>query len=229
MALSTYLTKADFYANSSGITSADVNDAYVESLVEKVNAALSKKLKKLFELTADQTGEYKPKHASRIIACGTWQRTPTLLVKRGTYGQSGLTTLAYGSEYTFFTANGSEFDPGFEYPAIGLKLASSLSDNQYITITGTYGYSNGVPEDKFLDLQLYDLIKSLVLAGQNETDSGGKGLVSRVKMDKVDTTFAAPSESGPRTTKELFECLQNIFDSLLAEYDFSDVLPYTIG
>lgn len=70
--LSSYLNKTDFYSYA-GITSTDVNDAYVTFVISRVNAMISQKLTQLFTLTHGYTYKYYPKNSKVVCPIEHWQ------------------------------------------------------------------------------------------------------------------------------------------------------------
>jgi len=142
---------------------------------------------------------------TNFIRIGAWQKS-NLVVKTGLYGSSNptLTTLVLNQDYKLKSyrevALSSNINPvvgielltfnenttglqGFNnynnnlYPLLGTR--KNYTDKAFIRLTGTYGWSNGLPSD--LQMVLYQLVKENLEYNQNVTNEDGKGLIDTEK------------------------------------------------
>jgi hypothetical protein len=232
MALSNYLNKSKFYAIS-GLSSSEVNDSYVDSLIASINQMLDDSLGGLFQITSSQSAKYYMQNTPRIVLIGTWQKT-NLTVKKGFGSYSSLSTLTENSDFRFLFTNNSKPRPGKNYPVIGIELFNNFlsSSKDYLQIEGSYGYSASVPASLMLDQRLYGIIKKACQSSQIDTESGGNGPISSATIDKVKTDFAGNSGGLMQsyiTQDQAMYMITNLIDNIASDYDFSDLVPQVIG
>jgi hypothetical protein len=220
------LTKSKFFAKT-GVQAEDINDTYLESAIEDTNAIIEAQLGSLFALTPATTLEYTFKSSPRIVPVGTWQKTG-LVVKVGRQGSSSLTTLTEGVDYTFFYTENSIPDPVGTKVVIGVRLVSRRLDSlDFLQLTGTYGYSAEVPADYNLAKVLYPKIAEMCYASKIQSETGGYGAITDAGIGKVKVTFG--EGSSVKTPAELEGEIAQLIFEVKRNFDFSDMLPMSIG
>ena len=153
------LSKVDFY-NYTGFTSTDINDLLLAKIIDNSNSIINKGLGELFNFQTDYVKYFQPSNSKSVFAIGWWQRTALAvsLIKNG--NETVLNETNYILKY--------EDD---HEKVFGLVLRyQNLCEKDEIKLKGTFGYSNGFPEElNFLSIEIYKIIKKAILEDQNET------------------------------------------------------------
>lgn len=179
------ITINQFYAWS-GYTASDVNVAYLTELLSSVDMLIQNEVGALFTLTQiDESNlnpdlnffDYEGNNLDYVTGIGAWQKTG-LVVKIGSYplhNNNNLFTLVEKQDYRLvhyqdrlLTTSATTINP-----VVGIRLNKALLTNQFIRVSGTYGWSNGYPAD--LQNLLFQIIKTKLEYNQNMTETGGKG------------------------------------------------------
>ena len=87
--------------------------------------------------------------------------------------------------------------PTKTYPIRTLKVGC-VAGNQFLKITGTYGYAPSIPASEGLQGQLYSLLATLTYKNDSENSSGGRGETKKSKIGKVDKEYFSDSDSSKK-------------------------------
>lgn len=156
----------------------------------------------------------------------------SLTVKLGQDGSTELSDLTKGDDYReiLFPETQNPYDT---LPVVAIKLYDlALELGEYLQIEGTYGFSNGVPDGLMLDMALYEIMKKAVLSSENETESGGKGVVSSASIDKVSVSFKTNSnqEGDLSTARKALQAAKETLYEVVNSYTINQgLLPSLIG
>jgi hypothetical protein len=225
MALSNVLTKENFYKYT-GIDSSDVNDDYVQFVIDTANAIITDQLSKLFSLSTDFVSKNYSDNSRQFIPTGNYQATPepTVIIKED--GSDREETLTLGEDFRFIFFD--EDEPDKNYPIIAIKLYwRRLRRREYLEVTGTYGYSDGIPPELLLEWDMYDIIKDAVLSNQSTTDSGSTSQLKSTKIGDVSVSF---DTSQKVTTKDVIEAVNDKMYGIVQNYQYTkDRIPSVIG
>ncbi len=216
MDLLSYLTVSDFYAFA-GLTRIDVNESFLTTVIDRVNKLIDQRLSGLFTIPEESTIQDFSRNISlHIVAVGTWQ-ADELAVKYGTDGGS-LVTLTENIDYRFIYA------PNKTDVVIGVKLFGFvMNPHAYIRLDGFTGYSNEIPAEIMLDIQLYDLIKTAVII--NDSDR----LISSTSIGKTNVSYADDPKMAHSLKDVLAEVL-HLVESTEQRYAFdAGYFPTIIG
>jgi hypothetical protein len=129
-------------------------------------------------------------------------------------------TLAEGDDYRLIYAEPNT--PTDTFPIVGIKLYDTgLTRQEYLKLTGVYGYSPDVPDELGLELELYTLLKKVVLWEEHLTDSGGRGMVRSSKIDKISISYGSVSDSGGVSSAEAQKTLEDMLKDIANNYNCS--------
>ena len=177
------LTQFKTYANYP-FTLTSGEDAFISYLLQSLNDSIQQELGTLFTLVSVNASQADPSlqymdfpgnNLDYVTGIGAWQRTG-LIVKLSAYpvvNTANFQTLVIDQDYRLVTFK-ERVLPGYPNPVIGIRLLrSKLYINQFLRITGTLGWSNGMPAD--LERLLYEMIKHIFEYNRNMSLSGGAG------------------------------------------------------
>lgn len=145
----------------------------------------------------------------------------TLTVELG-QDNGTLTELTVAEDFRFLFI-GERRNPTRTQPIGAILLyRSRLTVSHFLRLIGTYGANDGIPSETLLESQMYDILKKAVLTSENETEGGGKGVVSRSQIDKVSVTFGALASRGHIwTTKNALEIAQGVVAHVKRSYEYN--------
>jgi hypothetical protein len=208
------LTVSSFLTYS-GYTSENVNIDYLTRLLDTISEIIEEELGTLFTLVEinsvnpDPMFRYidVPGHNLDFIRIGAWQATG-LNISIGTYGTQvpSLTNLVLNRDYTLKYYQDRAL-PGHANPVVAIRLignqyggyysgwyggSNKLDAESFLRITGTLGWSNGLP--KRLEDLIYEIVKTKLERNQNMTQSGGKGVANSEKSVRLTFSYSSGSE-----------------------------------
>lgn len=199
------LTKANFLSRSN-YTEDEINDAYLTFIIDSLNDIVEEDLGTLFTLVNDQNIKI-PGTNLDYIKIGAWQSS-NLVVKIGYFGAENptLTTLVENRDYRVKKyrklVRSDQPNPvvaikliGYQYtgwnPFGHENYSQKLSPEAFLDITGTYGWSEGMPAD--VELALYNVLYKYINQYGLKASTQGKGVVtsesdltSSISLDTLD-------------------------------------------
>ena len=214
-----YTSLSDFKARN-GIT-VSTYDAQLTFLLNTFSGVIDEEVESMFTLTTkaatDEMRFYGQPAGTSYIQTPIWQATG-LIVKRGYFGSSQLTTLAKNTDY--------HLEPVFgkRNPVIGINLPySSLGSNEFLQLEGTFGFSDGLPPSLLMLIDQAVLIAmSYRLRSQSQlTKTKGYRLESE-RSDNLTITLA--SGRGTEEAEKYGAALNS--GNLLAHPEISSSLFY---
>ena len=207
---SVYLTKDNFLAYT-GLTTGDVNIVLLDKIILSSNKILFKELGGLFSLETNKSLTFQPNKSNNIFSIGLWQKTNLVV----SIIQNGTEQIQNAENYILYRV---ENNPEVIYAVV---LNTNLCPTDELKITGTFGYSAGLPDElDMFDVNLYKIIKQAILEEQNDTDSGGRGEITQARIGEISTSYGNSNTSSnssnnkPKITTEtlqgaiLTECLR---------------------
>lgn len=199
------LTPTQFYAYT-GKSSVDFNVNYLTYLLSSVDQIITDTIGSLFTLVqiddtnTDINYQYMDFRGSNtnLIKTGAWQKDG-LVVKLGNYPfvtNPTLTTLIENQDYLIkYYQNRKVY--GRDNPVIGIELLNNkLYSDQFIRVTGIFGWSNGYPPD--LNQLIYQLVLNNLYNNQSIVDNEGEAISSEKSANlsiNYDTTAQNQAQS----------------------------------
>jgi hypothetical protein len=233
------LTVTDYLAyasaNSTPLTTSQVNANYLGFLLQNVDDNIQDELGTLFSLvqidstnTEVQFIQYQG-HNMDVVTLGAWQKTD-LIIKLGYYGLTNQTlqTLSEDVDYRLIRYQ-DRYTPGKPNPVVAVQILRNLGlnniaspsltygasmyhgnlipklyNNQFLQVTGTYGWSSSYPSD--LQNLLYQIIKVRLEWNTNMTKTGGSGL----SQSESSLTLSRSSNFTPQIMNEIYALTKSI-------------------
>jgi hypothetical protein len=148
---------------------------YATEILEKFSAILDDEIGTLFSLENVLNYDYRGGN-TYFVGIGAWQDDIT--ISMGTYGQSTV-PLVFGKDYMleYYKGQKRPNQPTPVYAVTMLQL--KVTDQQFLRISGTYGWSDGLPEDLYM--AIYGAAKSAVDYNYNMSKNRGSGIQNLTK------------------------------------------------
>lgn len=194
------LTLAQFktYANYD-FTFTSNQDAFVSWVLEGINDQIEAEVGGIFNLTqVDSTSsdpdfkylDYKG-HNMSVVTIGAWQ-PGNLTVQVGSITDpANLTTCSLNSDYTLIRFY-SNMLPGRSNPVTAIRFNGIVTGTTLIRVTGTYGFSNGLPFD--LESLLYNAVKSKFNLNNETTENPYTGRVDSLRSETLSESYEVRDE-----------------------------------
>jgi hypothetical protein len=201
----------------------EISDALLGSYSEIVTTEADLQLRNIFAsplptvLEAD-CYNYKTynTYGSRFISVTAWQ--PTALVIKKIFIEKSEevslteTPLVFGTDYVFFYGKNGQKIPGINQPVTNIRLINcSLSYNERLRLSGTYGWQAGYPGE--IKKALAQVIVDLAGQAQQTAEAGGTSIAFRIKNRSVE------KEINPK----MVEKQRSEAENLLSSPDIQDV------
>lgn len=184
------ITYTQFLAYSGYTATTVPNEAYVKDLLDTVVGILEDDLNIKFSLTANYTDEYSYRGLDYIVI-GGWQKPLEIKINKGGTLSDPLT------EYKNYRLK--HYKDRSREPIIGIQfINSNLCFYDTVLVSGTYGWSNGLP----LDLRqiVFASVKATAEGNKQMTESGGSGVLSSTRSVTLSESFSG----GDELAKQLF-------------------------
>lgn len=192
-------------------------DSQLTPLITKLRSALDRLVGAIFTLST-KTKKYSGDSGGVFyLPIGVWQAT-NLTFKRGCFGSDTLTDLVIDKDLEIVSVNDQD------QIIYGIRLfARHLTSQEFIEVSGTYGWSDGLPDD--LLLLLDDAILTALnyrLRLQGDLISGGQRVESE-RSGNLSTKFVTgiSNQSNP---DEIGRKLNS--GNLLAVSEIADLISY---
>lgn len=179
-----YITPQEFF-NLSGLTTVQVNQYYLSEVLENVSDQLDEAIGTTFSVERVTSREIYG-NSMPLVKIGAWQPND-MVVRRYTIGSTTGQIQAIGRDYQKIYMKNNDFNNKFN-PVVALVFSYPLSNQEYITIEGDLGFSNGLPSDLYN--LLYQITKSLIEYQNNQNESGGKGIVTSERSISHSQSYA---------------------------------------
>lgn len=183
------LSQFKVYANLS--TPLDANqEVFVSDVLEGVNSQIEREIGTLFNLVTIDESNPDPRFKKRdvpgcnldILMIGAWQPTGLTVQIGSRFGKNDMSLLVSEVDYNVLPFDNS-YLPGYDYPIVGLEFSRVIRDCEIIRLTGTYGFSNGMPWD--LEQLIYKIAKTLFLENYLTTENMGQAEITEIKSETL--------------------------------------------
>lgn len=204
-----YLSKANFLVFT-GLAVGDVNEVFLDRIITSSNKILFKQLGGLFSLT-NKSLTFQPIKSNNIFSIGLWQKLGLTVILI----ENGVEKILESKDYFLRWTENKENDKVI-YAVILRNLRLSRSDE--LKITGTFGYSEGLPDElDMLDVSLYKMIKQVILEEQNDTDSGGRGQITQARIGEISTSYGSSNNTFGNSNQSAKITAENLPGAILAK------------
>jgi hypothetical protein len=211
------LTQFKTYANYPFVLTSN-EDAYIVYLLTQINDIIQQEIGVLFSLVSVNSLQANPdlqymdfpgNNLDYVTGIGAWQKTG-LVVKLGAYPFNNLNTLQtllIDQNYRLVRFK-ERILSGYPNPVIGIRLINQkLYPNQFLRLTGTYGWSNGMPAD--LENLFYEIIKTKFEYNRNMSISGGAGFSTGLRSLTLSESYSFSPELIKRSRELAFDPANN--------------------
>jgi len=170
-----YLLLSDFKARAR-ITDT-LSDAYLSWLLEQFSTIINQETATVFSLQNNTTRTFYGQSSSYFVPIGFWQESGLAV----SFGGVGVTnqSLTKDTDYRLIYSDTTQ------NVICAVRLYTrSISSNASLTITGVYGYSNGLPAD--LSVMVYRAVLTAYAHNKNK----GLPTISQDKVQDVSIQFS---------------------------------------
>ena len=149
------LTLAQFKVYANLNTPLDANqEVFVSDMLANINEQIERETGALFKLVTIDDSNPDPRFKKRdvqgcnlnILMIGAWQQAGLTVQVGSRFGKNNMRLLTSEVDYNVIPFDNA-YLPGYDYPIVGLEFPRRIRDNEVIRLTGTYGFSNGLPAD----------------------------------------------------------------------------------